>query len=119
MTHRFQLVAFGSSLLIITIPLLHSVVGFARNRESAPFLAPAKRGTTCILDSRIMGQTHMTYLKQLRDDVVRNNKRMQQFSKNSQFFRTCSGCHADKIQFCDRCHERAGVNLDCFGCHNY
>jgi len=31
--------------------------------------------------------------------------------------RTCLGCHENKVAFCDRCHDNAGVVPACFSCH--
>ncbi|MDA8155894.1 MAG: sulfate reduction electron transfer complex DsrMKJOP subunit DsrJ [Actinomycetota bacterium] len=30
---------------------------------------------------------------------------------------TCFGCHSNKKQFCDRCHNYMAVKLPCFQCH--
>ena len=31
--------------------------------------------------------------------------------------RTCLRCHADKADFCDRCHEYLEVSPHCWECH--
>jgi hypothetical protein len=30
----------------------------------------------------------------------------------------CLGCHSNKEQFCDTCHNYAGVKPNCWSCHN-
>jgi hypothetical protein len=30
---------------------------------------------------------------------------------------TCMKCHTSKAEFCDRCHEYAGVTPYCWDCH--
>ena len=30
---------------------------------------------------------------------------------------TCMKCHSNKAEFCDRCHDYAGVSPDCWSCH--
>jgi hypothetical protein len=32
---------------------------------------------------------------------------------------SCSQCHKDKAQFCDKCHTAANLHPDCFDCHSY
>jgi hypothetical protein len=31
---------------------------------------------------------------------------------------TCLSCHSDKEEFCDTCHEYAGISPNCWDCHN-
>ena len=31
---------------------------------------------------------------------------------------TCLGCHSNKSEFCDKCHNYVGVRPDCWDCHN-
>jgi hypothetical protein len=97
------------------IPLLHAVLTFAGRQESSPWLAPAKSGTTCVLPMQRMRTEHRTYLKSLRDEVVRGGQR----ARMDQGIGSCRTCHPQRTQFCDRCHARASVSPDCFGCHAY
>jgi uncharacterized paraquat-inducible protein A len=100
----------------LAVPLLLALVGFAaRSPLPAPWLEPARPGTTCVLPRADMRYQHMTHLKALRDRVVRTGDR----SGQPQGITSCRGCHAHREQFCDRCHEQAGVTPDCFGCHSY
>ena len=104
------------ALLALAVPLLVAVVGFAaRPPAQVPWLEPARAPTTCILPREEMRYQHMTYLKALRDRVVRAGVRGTQ----SQGLGACQGCHAHREQFCNRCHAQAGVVPDCFGCHAY
>ncbi len=104
----------GLLLAALAVPLLVAVVGFAaRPSVPAPWLEPARAQTACILPREQMRYQHMSYLKALRDRVVREGIR----SAQSQGISSCQGCHAHREQFCDRCHEQAGVTPDCFGCH--
>ena len=105
-------------LLVIATPLALSLVAYASGTQLSALPAttkmPKKR---CILDTLSARYNHMTYLKQRRDQVVRDGSRSGQVAPS--LMSTCSGCHGERSQFCDKCHERAGVNLDCFGCHTY
>ena len=103
--------------VLILSPFAYSMGRFAWLRAFSapkPFLetasAPSQR---CLRDPKWMRQNHMVFLNELRDKTVREGIRSD-VTLNS-----CSQCHKDKTQFCDKCHERAGVKLDCFGCHTY
>jgi hypothetical protein len=103
------------ALVCMVVPLLYAVTTFATRPEPTPWLAPAKPNTTCILPTERMRYQHMTYLKHLRDEVVREGRR----DRVGQGMSSCRNCHAEREQFCDRCHARASVSPDCFGCHRY
>jgi hypothetical protein len=112
MAHR-RLIAIA--LGCMGIPLLHAMISFAARRDPSPWLLPARPGTTCVLPQQRMRTEHMTYLKSLRDEVVRMGRR----ERVGQGISGCRSCHANRAQFCDRCHARASVSPDCFGCHPY
>jgi hypothetical protein len=117
MTERGYRRVVITALLIMATPLALSLGAFASGSDKAPFLAAAKAGTQCVMDPMIMRHYHMTYLKQPRDRVVRDGDRS---ARNGQLImETCGNCHGNRSEFCDKCHARAGVNLDCFGCHKY
>jgi hypothetical protein len=104
-------------LLVMTLPLANSIVAYARGSRTTPFLTPPKANTRCIFDAPTMRYHHMTYLKTERDRVVREGKRLEH--AGLPVIETCGNCHGAKAGFCDQCHHRAGVQLDCFGCHRY
>ncbi|MBN2191638.1 MAG: hypothetical protein JW751_02385 [Polyangiaceae bacterium] len=106
-------------LVVMGLPVLFSLVDYARGAEGEPFLAPAKPDTACILESAAMRYTHMTFLKDLRDRVVREENRSAEGDLDARGMNSCRGCHPDRAAFCDRCHDRASVRLDCFDCHKY
>jgi hypothetical protein len=66
----------------------------------------------------------MDYLKHDRDEVVIDGDRRVKYS-----LAECVNCHAgtddsggylpvnEEAQFCETCHDRLGVSLDCFQCH--
>jgi hypothetical protein len=108
------------ALVLMTAPLFYGVVTFAaRPNSPRPFLEPAKVGTVCILPSENMRYMHMTYLKTLRDQVVRQGDRTLISGNHRQGISSCRGCHEQRETFCNQCHESAGVRLDCFNCHAY
>jgi hypothetical protein len=108
------------ALLLMAVPLLYGVVTFAaRENSPLPWLEPAKSGTTCILPREPMRYLHMTYLKTLRDQVVRQGDRSQVTGTYAQGITSCRRCHEHREMFCNKCHEAASVRLDCFNCHSY
>ena len=56
---------------------------------------------------------HMDLLKEARADVIRAGL------KGGITLAGCGDCHHNRELFCDRCHEKASVTLDCWGCHYY
>ncbi len=112
--------AIVSSLVLMAMPLLYAVIVFAARPEAkAPWLEPAALSTTCILPKANMRFEHMQHLKRLRDQVVREGKRMDLAGARPQGISSCRSCHAHREQFCDRCHLQASVRPDCFDCHAY
>lgn len=108
------------ALVLMAVPLLFVLVGFAaRPPAPTPWLQPARAHTTCILPREQMRYQHMTHLKALRDRVVRRGDRSAITGLEPQGLSGCRSCHEQREQFCDRCHEQAGVSPDCFGCHVY
>ena len=104
--------------IVILLPVAWSLLGFVFPRVSAVpddvFLEEVDaRWQNCVLDSTEMRYYHMDYLKEVRDDVIRRGL------KGGTTLSGCGDCHLNRAQFCDRCHDKASVNLDCFGCHFY
>ena len=78
----------------------------------------------CVAPIPEIRRYHMEYLKHDRDEVVIDGDRRVKYS-----LAACVNCHAGKDdsggylpvnaeeQFCDTCHDRLAVSLDCFQCH--
>ena len=113
--HRRVLAA---ALGLMAVPLLLAVLSFAA-RSEPPWLETPKAGTTCVLPKPNMRYQHITHLKTLRDRVVRDGLRAEITGSRPQGISSCRNCHAQREQFCDRCHLQASVQPDCFGCHAY
>jgi len=58
-----------------------------------------------------------------RDDAVREGKRTYTAADGRvhtiSLTGTCLGCHSNKKQFCDRCHDYSGAKPACWSCHIY
>lgn len=64
---------------------------------------------------------HMQVLDSWRDSVVRCANRTC-VGDNGKIFEmslsnTCMECHSNKADFCDKCHDYAGVDPYCWDCH--
>lgn len=87
--------------------------------------AKAKAAGYCVLPKNEMTAGHMKVLDVWRDTVVRNGERSYT-STNGKTFNmslssgenSCIGCHSNKAEFCDRCHNYASVRPYCWDCHN-
>jgi hypothetical protein len=76
---------------------------------------------TCVMETGYMRTSHMILLRDWREAVVRSGDRGFVRSDGRPFQRslagTCLDCHSNKKSFCDRCHEYAAVQPDCWNCH--
>ncbi len=79
--------------------------------------------TECVEPAEWMRAEHMRLLDDWRDLVVRDNMRLYVNQAGRSFdmslTNTClsSGCHANKAEFCDRCHATLAVSPSCWDCH--
>lgn len=110
--------------LALFVALVTAPIWSARGRglAQAPNLTMPAHEKQCVLPSAQMRSEHMQLLVSWREDVVRRGDR--QFTAfNGKIYeksltRTCLGCH-NKQEFCDRCHEYAGVSGPyCWNCHS-
>ena len=80
-----------------------------------------KDGTKCIESKEWMRANHMTMLNQWRDEAIREGKRTYIATDGKEWTislqNTCQQCHADKAEFCDKCHTANDVAPYCWDCH--
>ena len=103
--------------IVILTPFAYSAGRYAwasRFAAQKPFLqVPSASSQRCVRDPEWMRLNHMDLLEELRDKTVREGIRSEVT------LRSCSQCHKDKTQFCDKCHQAANLRPDCFDCHSY
>ena len=100
--------------LVILLPVALSLLKPIWAAEPEVFLEPPdSRWEACVRDAEFMRFRHMDLLKEVRSDVIRDGL------KGGITLAGCGECHQNRERFCDRCHEKASVTLDCFGCHYY
>jgi len=75
----------------------------------------------CVMPAEYMRSSHMKLLAEWREAVVRSADRGYTSPDGRQFRRsltdTCMDCHSNKSSFCDRCHDYAAVQPNCWNCH--
>ncbi len=83
--------------------------------------AKAKAAKTCVRSKAYMLANHMQLLNEWRNAVVRDGKRIYVAPDGKRYTmslsNTCLGCHNNKAEFCDRCHNYASVRPYCWDCH--
>lgn len=116
-------IGIAAFILVVTLPFWYS----AGKSKTAPLIdlnTPVINSLSekqCVAPTAYMKTEHMKLLDEWRGDVVRNNNRTyvtpdgRKFDKS--LSKTCLKCHSNKEQFCNRCHNYAGVSPKCFDCH--
>lgn len=81
----------------------------------------ALREKLCVEPAGFMRTDHMKLLTAWRDGAVREGRRTYTAADGRVFevslTGACMKCHDNKGQFCDRCHDYAGVKPACWSCH--
>ncbi len=119
--HQNQ-VATGLLILFVamTFPFWYNH-GKASPAPKPELTAIAKEAKTCVRPAAFMRTEHMQMLDDWRDTVVRDGRRIMVNEEGKAFnmslSNTCLECHANKEQFCDRCHTYASADPYCWDCH--
>ena len=78
-------------------------------------------GTACIEPAEFMRAEHMQILDTWRDQALREEKRVYVSRDGTKWDislqNTCMKCHANKADFCDKCHNSNSVSPYCWDCH--
>ncbi len=110
-------------LVIVLFPFWYNL----GNTAPAPELKlskEAKAAKECVRSKEFMRAEHMQLLDQWRDTVVRDARRVYINPEGKEFNmslssgeKSCIGCHVEKSEFCDKCHNYASVAPYCWDCH--
>ncbi len=103
-----------------TFPVWHGLA--AHTTTKGPQQALPANAKECVEPVDFMKSSHMQFLVDERDRVVRNGDRtllaFNHKTYNLNLTSTClTECHSGKADFCDRCHAYAGVAPSCWNCH--
>jgi hypothetical protein len=88
--------------------------------ENVPDLQYPTDGSKCVAEKEHMRAFHMDILDDWRNKVVREDIRYTEINGKKvemSLSKTCLGCHSNKEQFCDRCHNYLDVSPYCWDCH--
>jgi len=111
------LVIFG---ILLAFPIWYSVGN--DGISYTPELIIVTEEEQCVETAQYMRDNHMRMLDEWRQSVVREGNRIYVNSDGKEYemslTATCMGCHSNKEEFCDRCHNYAGVTPTCWDCHN-
>lgn len=106
-------------LFLITSPAWYNVVTGRADYRPEPQLPSDQK--ECVKPAPYMKAFHMDLLNQWRDEVVRRGARVYGAvggqTYDMSLSNTCLRCHANKAEFCDRCHNYVGVKPYCWDCH--
>ena len=102
------------ALLVVASPIIYTAVGNGLfHKPPRPQLVlPTGGDGKCIEPTAFMRTNHMKLLVHARDRIVRGGERLPNMEIES-----CKNCHKKRAEFCDRCHEYAGVKPVCWTCH--
>lgn len=113
----------GLAIFVIaaSFPVLYD--GAMARRTEAPQLEISADAKNCVESTAYMRENHMNLLHEWRDMAVRQGITTYVASDGKTYdislTGTCLGsCHANQSAFCDRCHQYAGVQPNCWNCHN-
>ncbi len=105
---------------IITFPMWRDRAAGTTTRGPEPILPAQEK--QCVAPLSYMRTSHMQLLMDWRDGLVRRNIHTYAAFNGRNFNISLTGtcltrCHTSKADFCDRCHNYAGVSVYCWDCH--
>jgi hypothetical protein len=104
-------------VLLILAPIGHSLVDRFVPKSSVAAQAflqrPDAKYDRCVRDTAYMRHRHWELLRGVREEVVRYGIR------GDISIDKCRGCHTNRQQFCNKCHDAVSLTPDCFQCHYY
>ena len=107
-------------LAVITLPFWRGMASGVTTK--GPELARPATARQCVASTEFMRSSHMLLLIEMRDQMVRRGNPVYVGAGGSSYTISLTGtcleqCHGSKTEFCDRCHDYAGVSPGCWSCH--
>lgn len=106
--------------ILLAFPIWNNVASGKSSYVPEPKIVTDEK--QCVEPKQYMKDTHMQLLEEWRQSVVRDGTRMYVASDGKKYdislTNTCMKCHSNKKEFCDQCHNYAGVSPNCWDCHN-
>ncbi|MDI6815055.1 MAG: sulfate reduction electron transfer complex DsrMKJOP subunit DsrJ [Dehalococcoidales bacterium] len=104
---------------LITFPIWYSAASGKATYVPKPEIVTEEK--QCIEPRQYMRCEHMALLNCWRESVVHQGIRTYVASDGKEYnislIGTCLGCHSNKAEFCDKCHNYVGVKPNCWDCH--
>lgn len=115
-------------LIMVTLPLWYNMGKAAPPPPQPKLDTPVIQKMAekkCVLPKAEMITGHMQLLNDWRTQVVRNSNRVYVAADGKKYNMSlqneCMRCHSNKTQFCDQCHNYAGLAANstpyCWTCH--
>lgn len=109
-------------MILMTFPFWYDLVGGVAPMENPVVQTADVPGKDrCVRPTDYMRSQHMELLNEWRDEVVRHDERFTEDAYGRKIEKsltnTCLDCHANKENFCDRCHNEMAVSPYCWSCH--
>lgn len=108
-------------IILVTSPIWYDLAFGNPTIKPKLVLPTGEDQKECVMPTEYMRDNHMELLNVWRDDVVRNGDRIFAAASGKNFemslTKTCIGCHSNKAEFCDQCHNYLGVSPYCWECH--
>jgi hypothetical protein len=119
------LIGLAAFVILATSPLWLNagrIIGPPKPSLETPAIQKlADKDKQCVLPTAEMRATHMQLLITWREQVVRTGNRVWTNPSGKKYepslSNTCLGCHSNKAEFCDQCHNYMAVAPNCWGCH--
>ena len=106
-------------LAMITLPFWYSAARGKAAAKADPVLPKTEK--KCVEPRQYMRESHMELLNRWRDAVVREGRRIYIAQDGTRYemslHNTCMKCHAERAEFCDKCHTYVGESPYCWDCH--
>jgi hypothetical protein len=108
-------------IILVTSPIWYDLAFGNPTIKPKLVLPTGEDQKECVMSTEYMRHNHMELLNVWRDDVVRKGTRIFTTTSGKKYemslTKTCIGCHSNKAEFCDQCHNYLGVSPYCWECH--
>ena len=106
-------------LVLLAFPIWYVAATGKANYVPQPEIVSEEK--QCIESTEYMRKKHMILLEEWKRRVVRDGMEYYVASDGKEYkiglTGTCLSCHPNKAEFCDQCHDYAGIEPDCWNCH--
>ena len=106
-------------LVLLAFPIWYVAATGKANYVPEPEIVTQE--TQCVESTEYMRKKHLILLEEWKHRVVRDGMEYYVASDGKDYkiglTGTCLSCHPNKAEFCDQCHDYAGIEPNCWSCH--